>query len=304
MIRLPAHRLIPIAALAAFALVVGAVPAFAASTPQPVIHTHYQETEAAGGGGYIFWSTTSQFDRNHYRVLGRKVGSTAPPFGIEAPNKQGFTGALDGTSFIYQQTNRKKTLSDLFFYDLDTKHRTALPAIVNTSSYEYGPSMSGDEITFARLNLNTRVAKIVLWQKGDHTTTTLDTIKGADHVENGSINGNYAVWDRCDPDCNVYEYRVDTGKLTKIGNPQGKSQYGPGVTPDGTVFFARSGIGCGTHVQIVEDPVNGPQKVAVSLPVGIDLSRLNVVVGSDPTAVLFDHYDCAHKQFDIYRFTA
>jgi hypothetical protein len=77
------------------------------------------------------------------------------------------------------------------------------------------------------------------------------------------------------------------------------------VTSDGTVFFGRSGILCGTHVSVVEDPLDGPQKVLFSLPVGIDFERTSVVGDALPTAALFDRATCGPPpKFDIYRFTA
>jgi hypothetical protein len=83
-----------------------------------------------------------------------------------------------------------------------------------------------------------------------------------------------------------------------------KYQYGEAVASNGTVFFARSGQGCGSNVRVVKDPVDGSQKVRFTLHSGIDHSRMHVIWGSSPTAVLFDRYDCSAQQFDVYRFTS
>ncbi|HXJ66675.1 MAG TPA: hypothetical protein VNN79_23190 [Actinomycetota bacterium] len=298
-------RITAVAGLAALALLVGAVPA-SASQPAAVIHSQLQERGPAGGGGYLFWLQNSVADPNHSVLFAKKSGR--PKFRVNAPNTQGWSGGIDGSTLVYQQTNMASTKSDLFLFNLATKMRTKLPPAVNTPAWEFWPSMSGDFITFGRWIPSTNVWKELLFQRGHDSATTLDSIqgKGKTSIGNGQINGNFLVWEKCDArgNCQVFERDLEAGTTTKIPNPQSKSQYAPSVTSDGAVFFGRSGIGCGTHVSVVEDPLDGPQKVLFSLPVGIDFERSSVVVGATPTAVLFDRVKSDPVQWDIYRFTA
>jgi len=297
-------RVVVVAGVAPFGLVLGAVPAFA-TTPTPVIHTDLQEELPAGGGGYVFWTQNSADDPNHYDLFGKKTGQ--PRFQVNADNTFGFTGAVDGPLVLYQQTNSARTQSDLFIYNLDTKARTKLPAAVNTDDWEFYASMSGDFIAFTRQNLHTFTKREFLYNRSTHDLRQLDTApSGNPALQTGQVNGNFVVWQKCDAQgkCTVFEYDIEHSKKTRIPGPQGKSQHSPAVTTDGTVFFGRSGIGCGTNASVVEDPPDGPQKVLFSLPAGVDFSRLNVVIGAHPTAVLFDRVRCDPLQFDIYRFTA
>jgi hypothetical protein len=279
-----------------------AAPAWA-SSPHPVLTSNLQETGPAGGGGFLFWSQNSTADVQHFTLFGKK--GTHAKFRINALHTQGYMGGIDGSKVVYQQTNRLNTKSDIFLFHLDAKTRTKLPAAVNTAAYEYWPSISGSLVTFSRQVPSTHTRKELLFDRSDHTVTTLDSVQGSNtFLGNGQINGNFAVWEKCNPKCNVFERDIQAGATTKIGNPNGKYQYGEAVAHNGTVFFARSGQGCGTNVRIVKDPVDGPQKVLFTLHSGIDLARMHVVVGSSPPAVLFDHYVCASKQYDVYRFTA
>jgi hypothetical protein len=297
-------RFVVVAGVGAFGLLLGAVPAWA-TQPTPVLHSHFVEEVPAGGGGFLFWSENSTADPDHESMFGKQSGH--PRFQVNAAHTQGFAGSIDDSDVVYQQTNLARTASDLWVYHLDTRTRTKLPSAVNTADWEFYPSMSGDYVAFTRQDLHTGAEKELLFHKGDRTARTLDTGPGGQAtMQNGQVNGNYLVWDKCDTHrkCQVYEHDIAANHTTRLANPLGKSQYSASVTADGTVFFGRSGIGCGTHVSVMEDPLHGPQHVVFSLPVGIDFSKTSVVIGTNPTAVLFDHYDCNAQQFDIYRFTA
>jgi hypothetical protein len=295
-------RWVVVGLLGALGLVADAVPA-SASSPNPVLTSNLQEQAPAGGGGFLFWSQNSAADKTHYTLFAKKGAN--PKFRVNALHTQGWMGGIDGSTVAYQQTNHRNTTSDIFLFDLVSKTRTKLPAAVNTAAYEYWPSISGDFVTFGRLVSSTHTRRAILFDSSDGSVTTLDSVQGRNtFLGNGQVNGNFAVWDKCNPQCNVFERDIDAGTTTKVGNPLGKYQYGEAVAPNGTVYFARSGQGCGTHVTIVKDPVDGPQMVLFTLADGIDLARMHVVVGSHPTAVLFDHYTCSTSQYDVYRFTA
>jgi hypothetical protein len=280
----------------------GALPAWA-SSPHPVLTSNLQEEGPAGGGGFLFWSQNSASDKTHFTLFGRR--GTNPKFRVNALHTQGYMGGIDGSTVVYQQTNRLNSRSDIFLFHLGSRTRTKLPAAVNTAAYEYWPSISGNLVTFARQVPSTHTRRELLFDRSDSSMQTLDSVQGSNtFLGNGQINGNFAVWEKCNPTCNVFERDIDGGTTTKIGNPLGKYQYGEAVAPNGTVFFARSGQGCGTSVKIMKDPVDGPQKALFTLHTGIDLQRMHVIVGSHPTAVLFDRYICASNQFDVYRFAA
>ena len=79
------------------------------------------------------------------------------------------------------------------------------------------------------------------------------TTKGSAYVYTGQLSGDYVTWERCTATtgCDVYVYRISTGKKTKV--PDRRQEYSPAVSSDGTVYFIRSANGCGAHVELMRD---------------------------------------------------
>ena len=142
-------------------------------------------------------------------------------------------------------------------FDLATHARSA-PAGVNTNRWEWQPTISGDWILYGQQwgsrPLNGRV---ILHDTNTAETRVLDEQIGKPRrlLFPGQVSGDFATWDRYTPLAhteNVFLYQISTQTKTKIPVPTGKVQYSSSVTPTGTVFYARSGVGCGTHVTLHE----------------------------------------------------
>src|SRR5690242_4104090 len=61
-----------------------------------------------------------------------------------------YDGGFDGTKVIYQLARPREGRSTIRMYDV-VSHQFSEPAGVNTGKWQYGPSMSGDWVLFARL---------------------------------------------------------------------------------------------------------------------------------------------------------
>jgi hypothetical protein len=93
---------------------------------------------------------------------------------------------------------------------------------------------------------------------------------------------------------------ISAGTTTMIPNP-GRQQYSPSVTSDGTVYFIRSGRGCGNTVQVVRRPLGGPSKVIAAVGAGRDVQTTFAFQHADgTTAVYFDRVRCATGAWDVF----
>jgi hypothetical protein len=115
------------------------------------------------------------------------------------------------------------------------------------------------------------------------------------------VNGNYAVWYRCAPSCNVFLRDIAAGTTSRIPNPQGRQRYSPSVAGDGTVYFVQSGRGCGTSVRLVRHPLGGPSTVIASLAPGRDSFHTHVEDDGGGSSFYFERIRCSNGAADIFR---
>ncbi|HJS69505.1 MAG TPA: hypothetical protein VJ744_01780 [Gaiellaceae bacterium] len=120
----------------------------------------------------------------------------------------------------------------------------------------------------------------------------------------GQVSGNYAVWYRCTVSnrrCNVRMHDIAAATTTVIPNP-GRQQYSASVTSDGTVYFIRSGRGCGNSVQVVRRPLGGPSNVVAAVGAGRDVQSIYALQHVDgTTTVYFDRIRCATRAWTSSR---
>ena len=295
--RMPACTLM--AAMVAAVLVAEAVPAAAAVRVKPLIATKRAEQEPAGEPGTLAWSRNSRAYPRHFNVV-VKVGG-ASPVRMNAQGTTGFMGGLDGSTAVFQQVKAGK--SDIKLYDIPTGHRSDPPGHVNTGHWEYWPSISGNFILFARQFPRTHSRRVYLFDRSTNDLSVVASVRGKHtFLGPGQVNGDYATWYRCAPQCNVFRYRISTGKKRRVPNP-GKYQYAPSVDANGTVFFGRSGHGCGTHVKLMRYPRGGPASAVVRFADGIDFLDTYTFTNGPKTNVLFDRTNCSKATSDIYEAT-
>jgi hypothetical protein len=214
----------------------------------------------------------------------------------------------DANEAVFQQTNARQTQSDLRIVDLDVLPLAPTsPPGLNTSAWEFRPTLSADWILFAR-NFGRRTG-IYLY---DRTLQTSISLASARNYRNGSpritpddVTEAYATWTRCGAVCNVYYYNLSTKVTALVPNPSSTHQYTSSVSDTtGDMYFVRSGSGCGVRVKILRwhigDPL--PYTVVATLPSGYDVS-LKTATFNDGTNdnVYLDRVRCAGSFYsDIY----
>ena len=290
-----------ILAAIAGAAAIAALAATRQSSPQPVLTTRLNEENPAAGGGYFAWSRNSRARLRRYDAYVRRGRSR--PIKLNAPRTEGWIGGISGTTLVYQQSFGR--FSDLKFFDLATRKRSYPPKGFNTrGGWEWHPSISGDWVLFGRSAADTDY--IILRGISTGRQIVLDKLVGAESSNDlapGQVNGNYAVWAKCEAStCTAFRYAIAEGLTTPIPAPPGRFHYGPSVNPSGTVYVARSGRGCGSRVEIWRYPLVGLPSVMLTLRRGQDF-RFSYADQTAPgmTDVYYDRVACRRKTWDIYK---
>jgi hypothetical protein len=302
--------------LIALVALVAAPAAFGLVAEQPVLNSTRNETRpsadwnAAGTVDYLAYSKSRRFHPHRYDAYLRlkDVGSgTASTVKLNTRG-QGFAGGVDAPMVLYQQVVSGQ--SNLKLYDIDTGVRSSPPG-VNTARWECCADLSGDYILFTRQNVSRPVSRVILHQvsTGVDTRLALTTSVGS-YTEAGRIDGNWAVYFKCAPICNVFRHDIAANVTTKLPKPQTSSprdQYAPSVASSGVVYLARAGRRCGSNVKLVRffgpsDPATGT--VVATLPAGYDVGRTDARENADGSVdVHYDRARCSTGRLDVYKIT-
>jgi hypothetical protein len=289
-------------ASAAIAALVAPPVAYALLAQQPVKTSRLDEqlpaAQTASGVRYFAWTqNTVAHPRRNDAFLKR---------GAEARIKlntrgHGYLGGIDAPLVVYQQVYRSQ--SNLKIYNADTHTRSGPPTGVNTSDWEWEPSISGDWLLYGRQDNQSDTQWVYLRSLSSTTEVELD--EGLAFRQPGQVTGDYAVWTRCDGACDVVRRGITAGADTVLPKPATTTyQYAAAVTSTGVVYVARSGRGCG-GAKIVRyfgtgDPATGT--VIASLGTGRDLWSAYARENADGSVdVFYDRYSCRSGVGDIYR---
>ena len=283
-----------------------------ASAPVAVKASPRNEVAPAAAGNWFAWSRSRGKRESPFDVFAQQTGQAA--FKVNPKGTQAFTGGIEGATLVYQLLRgRLGARSDLRLYDLATRRQIPTPAGVNSSGWECCATISGDWILYSRGQAYSRDRQLILL----HNLVTgeqrvLDVLQNRRGVTSaGQLNGNFAVWRRCNPHpkCQLFRYDVGAAQATALLTATGKVVYGPSVNKNGTVYYVQSNRGCGKSVQLVRQPVDSSAQVILSLPEGrdIDVTYADQVVTPPPprvqtTRVYYDQIRCKPRRWDIYRF--
>jgi hypothetical protein len=192
-------------------------------------------------------------------------------------------------------------------FDLVAKTASDPPVGVNTKQWEYWPSLDGDWLLFGRLYLRSGDREVILFNVATGESQTLaHTVGWNRNLGPGQVSGTFAVWEKAVSkhdtlvSDDVVVYDIASGTRTQIPNPNHRAQYSPSVTSTGTVYYVRSGWGCGVSVKLMSYPVGGSATTVVLLPDGVDVYSTYVVERPDgSTSVFYDPGECGGDS-DIY----
>ncbi len=253
--------------------------------------------QPAVAGDRVAWEENSPTKPNHYDVF---TGGSASKTKVNRNGTNAANGGIDGTRLVYQEWDGGD--SDLYFFNLNTHNRSSPPAGVNTSSWEYWPSESGDWLLYGRRNAaGTR--RIILFNLVTKQSRELDEVGANSHVAPGQVNGDYAVWYRCTPTkkCDVFRYQIST--QTKLRLPDAdRYQRAPSVSKDGTVYFERSdGKVCEVPNKLMRYQ-NGDVSPVMEVPFGEHIGDTYVDSDDFGAKVFFDRFDCEDStRSNLYR---
>ncbi|HEY2869767.1 MAG TPA: hypothetical protein VGJ11_09655 [Gaiellales bacterium] len=283
-----------------------ALPAAAAAKPltQTPLRTNpppVNEESPSAAPGYFAWVQNSRSHPHLYNLYAQHDGRTryrVNPAGTQA----GLGTGIDGTTLVYTQTHGAKL--SIMMFDLQTKHRFAPPAGVNTASIEDEPTISGDWLLFHRPEQGSSPGEQVIL-RNMHTgeTRTIASVRGrVAQVEAGQVNGDWAVFTKSvnGTRFNVWLYQISTKSLTLVPNPRDKVHSAAAVNPFGTVYFEESGSRCGSNATVEVFPIGGPMITAGTLRPGIDMFHPFVFEHASTDSFMFAKLHCAGGATDVF----
>jgi hypothetical protein len=261
-----------------------------AAAAEDVIATSANEFDPTASTTHIAWDVLARRGQNIYA---RPVGGAR--FRVNAEGTNGGTGGIDGTILVYQEyVHEPAQVSDIRFVDLESGTRSDAPPDVNTSDWEFSPGVSGDKLVFGRLSLENGSRRIILFDLATERSITLASVAaGQRFLSPGQVSGNFVVWARDVwrgdqlRSCDVFVHDISADLTRRVPNRNGKCQYAPSVDASGTVFFARSGFGCGVNAAIMRYPVGGRIQRVERLADDVDLSNTFVVDNGDGTTTIY-----------------
>jgi hypothetical protein len=223
-------------------------------------------------------------------------------FRINEAGTRAWPGGFDGESFVYQYAVGDQ--SNIRLRNMTAGTESSIGAI-NTQAWEWHPTIStlDDEqwVLFGRVS-GSGVERVVLYNLTTDVTRTLVTLRRERYnAYPGQVSGNYATWTVCNPWCNVRVHDITADASSTVPKPASTAhQYSSSVTADGTVYFMRSGNGCGRNVKLVRYEA-GTRQTITSLPDGKDNLTTHVSSEADGNHVYYDQVGCRSDRWNIYQ---
>ena len=292
----------PVVAALVALLVLGSAVGASASNPEPVLDSPRYELDYSAVPGYRSWIKAS--DANGYRLIVEPAGEDRYVVAQGAEVGIGSDLALDtvlGDVLVFTQT---EVDADLRIWDLDAERFIHTPDGINTADPEYGAEISGEHLLLGRdPRHNGLPTQVVLVDLTSGRSRILARSKGAAGPD--SLNGDWATYTVCPTSgptaCDVYRYRISTGRVWALPRSEHRSLYASAVTPDGTVFVVRGPGGCGGGVSIVRWTPDG-RRTLTELRDRFDVWNMDVLSEADATTLFFQRTTCSTPLgYDIFR---
>ncbi len=267
--------------------------------------TSLAEERPVAGNGYLAWTQNSRKQPRIFRPWAQAPGGK--PFLITG-QRQGYPGSIEGTMLVYQAYAPARNESSIRFYDLARKAHVLTPRGVNTSLWEWSPSLSGEWLLFSRHN--GRTESVILLNTRTRVQRELDRGRMPDeknYATAGQVNGNFAVWQRCprgDRPCTVVRYDITTRAKTQLPPPLGFVHYQPAVTADGTTYLVRGEPDCASEVEVWRYPLAGEPTFVFPVPIGQDIWNTYLETVTGPTGTVHNLYHdrvtCGVRRSDLW----
>lgn len=290
------------------AVVIGVIvlvtPLLPASAAVGVRTTRAIEFGPSAAEGVVAWTQAPRSDPRSFRALARVGGGS--PFRLNARGTRGFTagGAVteDGGRIAYWQ--HRSGNGNIKILNVRTRTRRSV-GVVNTAGHEWGASVSGRWLLFAR-GRHGGTMRVYVANLRTGNVRRLARVGSNGYLQPGDVSGRWVTWTTCAGfrNCSITRYNLRTGTRTKLANPLDRSQFAPSVLANGTVFYGESGNNatCATRLRIYKAPLAGGRTRLTTLPSGTSIATTSVRrVSSSAADVLYDQMRCDTGASDIYR---
>jgi hypothetical protein len=282
------------------------LPVGPAHAAQGVRTTRALEFAASSAPGVLTWTQAPRSRPGAFRALA-KIGGRAPvPLNSRGTRGYVSTGAVDegGNRIAYWQHRGSK--GNIKIYKVNSGRRRSV--FVNTAGHEWGASISGDRLLFARGRYGATMRMFVANLR-THRVRRLVRVASGGFLEPGDISGRWVTWTRCAGfrNCSVTRLNLRTGNRTVLGNPRDRSQFGASVLPNGLVFYGESSNydTCASRLHLFKARRQGGRVHLDTLPRGTSIGGTSVRrVSSSAAHVYYDRYRCSTGGWDIYRIRA
>jgi hypothetical protein len=225
----------------AFVLAVGAASA------TPVRVSPMSDEGPAASGGWFAWMQSATpnphppFSTTHVYVR----HGDGPIVRVGPANRYAQTGGIDGRRLVLQVYDAGR--SRIGYAELPETRVHYYGAAVNTTAWQWRPSVSGSWLLFGRIELATRTYEIVLANTVSGDVRVLANVRGhGAYAAPGQVNGDWATWISCpDNDCRAFRYRISSRRalaMPVLGGPA-YWHFGVSVSRTGVTYFG-VGRGC------------------------------------------------------------
>lgn len=269
--------------------------------------TRAVEFAPSAGRGALAWTEAPRAHPMRTRAMARLGDGSA--FRLSARGQRGFTagGAIDegGNRIAYWQHDGGK--GNIKIFKVSSRNRRPV-RFVNTARHEWGASVSGKRLLFARGRYGGTMT-LLLGNLDNHNVRRLARVGSSGYLQPGDVSGRWATWTRCRGfrNCSVIRLNVRNGNRKVLGNPKSRSQFASSVLRNGKVFYgeSRNYATCGSALRLYKAPRSGPRSHLETLPSGTSIAMTSVKrVSSSAAHVYFDQSRCSTGAFNIYRIRA
>lgn len=296
-----------LAAVSLIALAVGVPVAYANLTttaikaqPNPI-----HEITPAASSAYFAWAQNSAVHPNLFNEYAQPIGGGTVTR-VNPLNTTAYGGGISNTRLAFQQVSGKN--SDIKFYNLALHQHSNPPPGVNSTDWEWLPSITDQWILFGRYRGGNSLG--LLFNLTTHSFRILASVpfnsKGTSFVEPDQVNGDYAVYTvfYANQPSRVFRYQISTHLQTQPA-VNTKWHTAAAVSTTGNVYFDESGAKCGSGATLVE--WNGANlsvpTVLNSFTTGYDFADPFVVANGGSDDIYYTRLRCSTTGEDIYRVT-
>lgn len=268
------------------------------------------EVAPAATADYELWQQNSALSPGHYDVFA-KQRSLAGTVKVNLNGTFGYVpSVVQGSAagaFIYQQASGSN--SNLVLYNPATRVRSALPAKVNTTAWEYDGVASQTYVAFMRLTSKARILYLYNRSSGalSQLATTSRSCGGC--LRPTWVGTTHVVWSSCSAStfaCNVRVHVIGGSTVSVPKDPVPYSAYDGAMDEStGDVYFIRSTAYCGLFVEVQRWNVDGGSPVTIhALDEGQDAGDASLAPDTTTpgdTDVLYSQFDCIAGDDDTYQ---